>query len=656
MFTSDLLSEFDRNRNSRASVSRLGVLKVNLYMNGRWLEFDEFRKLYMTHLFDDAALNELRTRVKIRFRSEEEIKALAEERAMIQRRAKLKLELEMRREANRAIRERQKRKNADSYYRDCDGNLRRGRDKPALKTVSTQMEPTEYETTVSTNMAITRRMRRRLIREKQVRKRKAVCATEHKVDVFRAMEDTRVVSQRRQQVVRLLQEAGYTNVRASSLDDRIGTIVCHDVPHPSFSGRAYGRLILRSQVTNHPIFHGLVRVPLIANHPLHAFELLAFARDIRRPSAAAWHAFCMPPLCRGIARQRYREAARAHDRSEIVHPAVWGSFVASTATFYDANYTSPTLYGYTMQRQVLDAGSRPQRTDGLCPLRRIPRGGGCVDPIVGIRSGFDELAEPCHVCLGGQCGCPFCFELPEGLKLHEYSYMPGDTTHEHVSKVFLTLHTDLTTRTALAHDRHVRHNRAEVLIKSVPCGAVTKLTLLCDDSVAHLHHLFRATSVHGVADIALFHIPTEHGLVELDIEASNEAGINDGMELPNRGTIPLFKYGLNQAGARAVLFHGCHTSMWSMIHVFISNNLLLERLESALDFVPHLDGAPRTLPGSDLVQHGLWDVFVLQVSQQKLYAQQDEAAEQQFCRDLEKREMEHHHAIMLAARQARCSS
>ena len=67
----------------------------------RWLEFDEFRKLYVTHLVGEAALDELRNRVKVRFRSEDELKVLAEERAMLQRRAKLKRELEARREARK---------------------------------------------------------------------------------------------------------------------------------------------------------------------------------------------------------------------------------------------------------------------------------------------------------------------------------------------------------------------------------------------------------------------------------------------------------------------------------------------------------------------------------------------------------------------------
>ena len=83
-FTTELLQEFDSNQNS-------------------WLEFDEFRKLYTMYLADEMARNALQTRVKVRFRSEEELRALADERLMLQRRRQLKTELEARREANHRL-------------------------------------------------------------------------------------------------------------------------------------------------------------------------------------------------------------------------------------------------------------------------------------------------------------------------------------------------------------------------------------------------------------------------------------------------------------------------------------------------------------------------------------------------------------------------
>lgn len=93
-FTTELMQEFDRNQNS-------------------WLEFDEFRKLYTMYLSDEMARKSLKTRVQVRFQSEEQLQALAEERAMAQRRAKLRCELEARREANHAIKERQRAKFAN---------------------------------------------------------------------------------------------------------------------------------------------------------------------------------------------------------------------------------------------------------------------------------------------------------------------------------------------------------------------------------------------------------------------------------------------------------------------------------------------------------------------------------------------------------------
>lgn len=628
----------------------------------RWLEFDEFRKLYVTHLVGEAALDELRTRVKVRFRSEEEIKALAEERAMLRRREKLKEELKARRETNRVIRDRQKSRIVDSHYRDCDGNLRRGKfesgitiklDKP---TFLNGMHETK-KPLIGSSMAATRRLRRKLVREKQIHKRREERAAKHNADVSEAATKSRIVLHRQCQIIDMMEEIGFTNVPTTPPEDRILKFLCHDLPHPAFAGRAYARefsdlmvLSKRKKSPEHPIFCGLVRISLSTPQPLRVLELLSIVQDLERvrdnASAAAWRAFHSPPLCRGIARQRYHVYTAAHDRSEIIHPAIWGSLVASNSTIKDAKLTSPVLGGYSLRQQVSHTRGTPQRAVKIRPpLRRLPRGGGCLDPSIGATSGFDDKIQPCHICLGGQHGCPFCFELPEGLKLHEYSYMPGDTTHELLDDVLcFNLHTDLTTRIALSHDRRVRHDRAEVLIKSVPCGAVVKLAILCDDTVAHLHHLFRATSVHGIEDLAIFYVPTEKGLVEMDVESTV------GRDVTDRGNIPLFRYGLNKPGARAVLFHGCHTSMWSMIHVFIRSNLLLENLPYASCFVPHLDGAPRTLPGADLVQSGLWDIFALQVSQHRLHERQDEEAEQLHQRNMERLEMEHRRAAALAAR------
>ena len=84
-FTTELLQEFDSNQNSHLCLSFI-CFDFFARMLLRWLEFDEFRKLYTMYLADEMARNALQTRVKVRFRSEEELRALADERLMLQRR------------------------------------------------------------------------------------------------------------------------------------------------------------------------------------------------------------------------------------------------------------------------------------------------------------------------------------------------------------------------------------------------------------------------------------------------------------------------------------------------------------------------------------------------------------------------------------------
>lgn len=608
--------------------------------------------------------------MKVRFRSEEELKNLAEERAMLQRRAKLKLELEARREVNRAIQERQKANMIHSHYRDCDGNLRRGKfsSVPAASYESianrTTISPDKNKATSGQDLAAARRMRRRLVREKQIRKRRAEKNSEHEVRVTEALQQSLSMVWRRSQVIDLMEKSGFSNVASPPLDSRIVRVLRHDAAHPSFAERAYAPFppqtlacLHNTSAVFHPIFHGLTRVPLNTPLSLSALKLLSIVHSLKNTPHIAdtdvWRAFHSPPLCRGLARQRHHLWTSAHDRSEIIHPAIWGSLIAPNEVFVNVALTCPALLGYSMQRQVLQLHVVARCPDKTClPVRRLASGGGCQNPTIGALSGFDDAMEPCHICLGGQLGCPFCFELPEGLQLHEYSYMPGDGAYEKAS-ILSPLHTDLTTRIALVHDRHVRHDRVDVLIKSIPCGAVVKLDILCDDTIAHLHHLFRASSTHGIETLALFYVPTEHGLVEMDVETAAVCSVDDGPRLPDRGSIPLFRYGLNKPGASAVIFHSSHESMWSVINVFIGNNLLLQNLPSASSVVPHLDSAPRTLPGSDSVQNGLWKIFALQVSQHRRHTRQDEEAEQQHQRRKEKREMEKHISIALASRKAR---
>lgn len=215
------------------------------------------------------------------------------------------------------------------------------------------------------------------------------------------------------------------------------------------------------------------------------------------------------------------------------------------------------------------------------------------------KSNFSKLwPRACQICVADQHGCPYCFELPCGLKLNEYSYVPGGGgTHADKS----TLHTDLTTRVGLEHDRQIRHDQAHVVFKSVPCGAILKVWVLCDYTMTHVHHLFRSASTQGMNKLTLFYLPTESGLIEMDKEAQADHGVT-----------PLFRYGLNKSGTRAVVFHGSHVSISSMICKFVHSNLLLKNYPAALRIVPHLEHSSVGQLGADFIQVGLWDIFTRQ--------------------------------------------
>ena len=280
------------------------------------------------------------------------------------------------------------------------------------------------------------------------------------------------------------------------------------LPHPSFSGRRFVRQ--SSLNVKHPVFCDLIWAPICTRSPLNATELHFVIVNLKLRNQVyhqkAWRAFHSPPFYRGRVRQCHPAFAHKYDRSEIVHPAIWGSFVAQKSVFNDSMMTCPAYIGYVLNSQ-----------EQLRVLNKSQSS---------IRFQHQVKVEsPCQICLSGQHGCPFCFELPEGLKLNDYSYTPGDATHKCAEHALRMMHTDLTTRAALDHDRRIRHDSAEVLIKSVPCGAIIKFAILCDYTVAHLHHLFRSASVHGIDELTFFYIPTENGLIEMDIKGPTTTSI-----------------------------------------------------------------------------------------------------------------------------------
>ena len=529
--------------------------------------------MFVTHLGDEDALNKLRDRIRIRFRSKAELRALAEERAVLQRRAKLKLELEARREINHIIRRRQRKRMKACCYRDCDGNLRQVR-------YTSNSASQAKESRCTGGKADSRRIRRRVLRTKQMTDMTVECGTKHSPGILQGKNSESPPAGK------------YSESPLSAFLER------QSLPHPSFSGRRFVRQSLQPDMrlnVKHPVFCDLIWAPICTRSPLNATELHFVIVNLKLRNQVyhqkAWRAFHSPPFYRGRVRQCHPAFAHKYDRSEIVHPAIWGSFVAQKSVFNDSMMTCPAYIGYVLNSQ-----------EQLRVLNKSQSS---------IRFQHQVKVEsPCQICLSGQHGCPFCFELPEGLKLNDYSYTPGDATHKCAEHALRMMHTDLTTRAALDHDRRIRHDSAEVLIKSVPCGAIIKFAILCDYTVAHLHHLFRSASVHGIDELTFFYIPTENGLIEMDIKGPTTTSIDQGFNFPDHGAIPVFRYGLNKAGACTIIFHGCCVSTSAAVGVFIRTNMLLKKFPSASIFLPHLDAITASL-SRDSVQTGLQETFLV---------------------------------------------
>ena len=292
----------------------------------------------------------------------------------------------------------------------------------------------------------------------------------------------------------------------------------------------------------------------------------------------------------------------------------------------DSSLVSPAVFGIALERQT---PADPRRRFGIKsaapPIKRLPAGGGALDPLAGVDGGFDPDAEACHVCLGGRLGCPFCFEFPAAYLPSEFAYAPDDDEKDDLpTRSLPTLHTDLTTRQAIIHHRRRRARLGDVLIKSMPCGEIVRLTLETTDTVDHVHHLFRSNSPFGVEETAVMFLPTASGLLAFDVDARSTS--DDGSKLAREANVPVFKYGLNRRGAKAVLFHGLSHAVTDVIQVFINTNLRLDKFPLANRVVNHLYDKPHTLPGTDLLQLNLWDLFELQERQHVAYRKQDDAS------------------------------
>lgn len=619
-FADELLQEFDANFNGG-------------------LEFDEFRDLYNTHFSTTEAIAALRKRIKIRFRTEEELRQLAELEEIRRRRERFRKDLDDRREQNRNIRSAQLAKIRARSYKDCDDTARRGHYQRITKLEGIVAEapspaeaPQAHSDLSRDERRLFRKQKRNLERREQFARRNErlkQAAVENELAKRREAEKS---EWRRFHCSRHLSDLGFHNVVSYSSNSLSGQRECHDACHPVLAGHAYRDARLAANMCSHPAFFGLTRFPIATPRPI-GNQLGLYIIDTLKKSPRlreSWCAFYSPPLCRGLVRQRLRALAKAHDASEIVHPAFWGSVVGPKTQ--SSALISPVALGFALERQIpVDPRRRLDIHVNKAPrIKRLPPGGGALDAYAGAAGGFDENAEVCHICLGGQLGCPFCYELPQGFALNDYAYAPAEDNSKALpptaSTQKLQLHTDLTTRTALLHHRRRRVQAGDVLVKTMPCGNVVRLRLETGDTVNHLHHLFGSNSPFGLQKANFLYLPTELGMLTVDLEEPTTRLSTEGSRIPNRGRVPLCRYGFNRESARAIFFHGTHESITDVIRVFVKTNLILTDFPQACRVVGYLDHKPATLPGKDRVQAELWNLVALQEVQHKAYYVYDEAA------------------------------
>ena len=659
-FAYELLADFDGN-------------------NSGLLEFDEFRNLYSEHLATEDKRQLLRERVERRFRTEEEKRQLAKLEAQRLLREEYRLTLDKRREVSRDVTEAQRVAALDETFRDCDFQLRRhvavtkkarkeqqqrmryktedvtsqasSLTGPSRQKKDTRTTPDDESTIATTTQLIDdehndKRKSKRLEEKRNQLRRRDERLEEEKAR-FTEAERLRVEQEkecRRKRGAQNLATLGYVNVFDFPEDDlKSRRKEDHAACHPALASHAYKKKQEKEDV--HPSLIGYARLPMTTPLPLAHAVSQYVARDlvdllcVRKKednSQEAWRTFHTPPLCRGWARQHHRLLMSQHDRAELVHPVFYGGNVAKRSALSDAASTSPVVSGYSLEKRVF---ARPdQLRRGLLkhkpPIRRLPAGGGALDAYVGAKGGFDDDAEPCHLCLGGKLGCPFCFEFPLGFKPKDYAYAakeldkkkkrpqeeeedsqratqqrPEEDEEDVVKKERPVLHTDLTTVAALGYRRLKTSQFCEILIKSVPCGDVVRLTVDIADTVSHVHHLFRSNSPMGSEETRMF-LPTERGLIDFDV--GDPRLYDAAAKIASPGTIQLQRYGLNKRGARAVIFHAASSRVLRAIQAYCEANLPVENLHDATTIVPYLDDVPRTLPDADRLQQQLLDVVELQ--------------------------------------------
>ena len=266
----------------------------------------------------------------------------------------------------------------------------------------------------------------------------------------------------------------------------------------------------------------------------------------------------------------------------------------------NAAICSPAVWGYALNRPPAKGKQKGSRT--------------------GLVSDMPTEDKACPVCLiGSKPGCPFCWEFPADANLEDYAYNGQEW---HVDEKLEPIHTNLTTASAVVMHRQVHRSYITCYVKSVPCGPVVQIIAERSQDVAFLHHLFRANSEAGCADLAVLFLPTMQGLYCLD----NQHVVETDVRLAIRtNEVPLERYSLKKNGSLVVLLHFTYWNEEKIRHNiehFITWNMMLKIKPKSV--IHHfLDGIPNQIPGDDPGQAELVRMMNLQMEHHRDIARQE---------------------------------
>lgn len=318
-----------------------------------------------------------------------------------------------------------------------------------------------------------------------------------------------------------------------------------------------------------------------------------------------WKTFPIAPISAGTIRKKFREIASDYDNQKVIHPCFYGFKVRWRGNIEDeARFLHPMFTGFRLTKKPLPKKLVATIEGSLQSGKVNPWR---WDPLAA------SLGK-CPVCDDGVAGCPRCFMLPphkDGTpstakefefdpererekirieerkqiailaqknrrlenvhiskttgKLEEAShtsetitssqtkkslYTNYDTEYPSTAEAAVTLHTNLTTFTALKCYRNQVQRICTLYVKVMPTGYIRRFLVDENDTVFHLYNMFNAHSNFCNAHSSMIVLPTIQGMFELHKELSFETDLLLG-EIRGRDTMGDF--GLKHRGATVVM-------------------------------------------------------------------------------------------------------